>query len=969
MGPSRDSLPLLVPAVVALAALMRLSDGKLELKVSQPSVEVMFHENGLLQCEIAELTGSTLSANNLGVLWAFTSDTGNSKPFVYMHGVINEQWKEAELSESSILSGNMSLLLKSVTFKHTGQYRCDVFISPNYKASKTIKLEVLARPTVTVVSEKIVEVGTGGEMALGCQLSGYYPCDSNAEWLQSTPSQGETKLLTDICIAPPVKNPDGTCNVTTEVRLEPHVEDIGSTFQCRVTHKTFSEPYLVTAFVTLKAEIRLATGSIVGSIIASIIISVAVIATGIFLYMRLYYKVAPEVSDIQIPARIVHLEPAEIICHVSGFRPDVILVSWYLKTCKDSGKEFIGDWQKDNMVRIPFVTDRKIEISERIETGRGWKVKPGISQKNGDGSFSISSILEIYPDINEHNKAEITCEVSHPASSEVISKSICLQVEGVAPKLAKIIGPHIVHHNNSVVLTCPIHFFKPRPLRITWYKEMNGKKESLLKLSESKDHFYSNKYSHVANEFSFSDHSHSVYSMLFFNPTIKEDDQSEYFCEVEHISLRNPAKEQIKLQVKAFPSVNAISCEPVNPVIEEKLTLSCKVHSFYPETIIIQWLKDNKVIEGAETSEVILNLENKLYELTSSCTIIPTLLERQSKYKCQVDHQSLLYPRFAEYTPENLVSFPILSEIVCNPAIPEPGKELTLTCDISNFYPEDIQIDWFRDEMKVNDNPKYGNIVEIPSDENGLYKKVTQVTLTPSTDDHQAEYKIEVCHTKSSTKPLKQCFQLFFKGSPKFSEFKLEPENPLYGKPLSVYHSVCGLLHEKITVEWYKASEHVKDGVKISGPVVTHENTYKIDSCLNFLVTAEDFERELIFQFKDNTKSEVFKRRIQLPLKAVVPKVTEIKCDPPHPKKGGNATLTCKIEHFCPVDIHVVWSKGWTEYKNKQIVETPKIDAKGLYSTITKLPIVVGAGSEEYTCEIRHTKTNDIVEKTFILQI
>ncbi|XP_078076921.1 uncharacterized protein LOC144498908 [Mustelus asterias] len=959
------------PFVVALVTLAQLSESKLELRVSQSPVEVNHNENGLLLCEIAKLTGATLNSTNLGVLWTVTRGTETSTAFSYASGNIKEAWPEAELLESSILNGNMSLLLRHVTFKHTGQYKCEVVIPPNDKAFKIVKLEILARPTVTVISENIVEVGTGGEMALGCQLSDYYPCDSSAEWFQTTPSQGEPKLLKDICIAPPVKNPDGTCNITTEVRLEPRVEDIGSTFECRVTHKTFSEPLSVKASVILKeAEIRLSTSSIVGSVIASIIISVAVIALIIFLFMRFRYKVAPNVSQIQRPVQVVHKELAEFACQVSGYRPNVITISWYLQRRNDSEK-LIAEWQEDDIFLFPFITDRKRErTGERNENDVEWKVKAVSFQKNDDGTFSISSVLEVYPDINVDNNAQIICKVMHSSDSEGIIRKIDLQIKGVPPKLANIIKPPVVHHNNSVMLTCPINFFKPHPLKIIWYKIIDGEKIPLLKHNNgAEENFYLNKYTHSMIKFDYPDYTHSVCSMLLFTATIQEDENSQYSCEVGHIGLKDPVEKFVQLNAKAFPTLNAIISEPRNPVIGKQLTLTCKVHSFYPKDITVRWLKNEDVITDTETSEIV-NSENVLYELTSSCTFTATLSDLNSKCKCQVHHESLMYPRFAEYITESLVSFPKVSEITCSPATPELGRELTLTCKISDFYPEDIQVEWLRNEVRINDDVKYGVVKGTSQCENGLYNNISTVTMTPSSDDHQAEYRIEVCHSKSSTKPFKQCYQLFLKGSPKFSKIKMKPENPLYGQPLSVSTSVYEIPHNNVTVEWYKASERIKY-VKNSNPVLSSENTYKIDSHLEFTVTAEDFERDLYFLYKDNSKTDVpeFKRRIQLPLKAVTPKVSEIKCHPARPKNGENVTLTCMVQHFCPVDIHILWSKGWTEYKDKQSVETPRIDSKGLYSTVTKLSIVANTGSAEYSCEVRHTKTNDIIEKMFILHV
>ncbi|XP_072448511.1 uncharacterized protein [Chiloscyllium punctatum] len=973
MSRVRSSLPPRVPVLVLLLlTLVPLSESKLKLKDSPSFVEVMYNENGLLNCEIAEFTGSELTPQNLGILWSFTSDTKKSNAFVYTSGIITEKWKEAELLTSSIIRGNMSLLLKDVVNKHAGQYQCEIYILPNDKATKTVTLEVLARPTVIVTSEKIVEVGTGGEMALGCQLSGYYPCESNTEWLQTTPAEGKPNVLTDICTAPPVKNPDGTCNITTEVRLQPGVEDIGSTFTCRVSHKSFTKPHQVEALVTLKeAEIHWSKASIIGSIFGSIITSILVLGLGTYFYMRVYYKVAPSMSEIQKPVQIIHQEPAELICQVSGFQPRVITIAWYLKRLNDAEMKLIDEWQDSNIFSFALNKDKKMEkVEKRNETGDDvWKVRAGSIQKNNDGTFSISSILEIHPDIFMDNEAEITCKVMHPSNSEAIYKKIKLHVDGIPPKLAHIIKPPNVQHDSSVTLTCPINFFKPHPLKITWYKEMHGEKIPLLFLDNAnEENMYPDKYSHYMTGFNYSDHTRSVYSMLLFNATIQEEDKSQYFCKVEHIGLSSPAEEQVQLDVTAFPSLDAILSDPVNPVIGKMLTLTCKVHSFYPESITVHWLKNDDVVES-QTPETIQNSENGLHEVTSSFIITPTLSDLQCKYKCQVDHKSLMYPRFAEYIPEHLVSHPQVSEITSNSASPEVGKELILTCNISDYYPEDIQVEWFRNEVRINNNVKYEKIAEQNSCKDGLHSKVTTITLTPSTDDHQVEYRIEVCHSKSSTKPIKKCFQLCLKGSPKMSAFRMEPENPSYGQHLSVFCSVSGISHRNVTVDWYKESQLIKKGVTNTKPILNSDKAYKIDACLKFLVTAEDFERKLFLQYKDKDKGDKFTQHIHLPLQAMTPEVSEIECQPPHPKKGKKAILCCKIEHFCPMDILVIWSKGWTEYKDEKNTEIPKIDEKGLYSTVTRLPIDVVGGRTEYTCEVRHPKTNDIVEKTYVLQV
>ncbi|XP_072128562.1 uncharacterized protein [Mobula birostris] len=956
----------IVSAVIALTVLVPLSEGNLKLKTNKGPVEVILHKNSLLQCEIANLTGISLNPKNLGILWVFSQGTERVNILVYSDGHITSQWEEAELSANAIQNGSMSLLLRNVTLKHSGEYKCEVVIPPDYKEFVMMKLEVLAQPTVTVVSKEVVEVGNGGEMFLGCHLNGYYPCESNVEWFQSSPSQSKTKLLTDLCITPPVKNPDGTCKVTAEVRFEPQKEDIGSSFGCRVTHKTFAEPYTVNAAVTLKeAEIRISKRAIVGSVTASVIISVLLIGVGIFLYMWYMYKVPPKLSDIQLPARIIHQELAEITCHVSGFRPNKIHVWWYLKTQSDAREKLIGEFKRYQMIGSFWGKNRIQEIELGNKTLVNWKLRTPNFQDNGDGTYSLSSTVEVYPDLTMDDRVEVICRVWHPTGTE--EKHICLRVDGIAPKLSDIIIPHVVQHNSLVMLTCPINFFKPRPLVIKWYRNIKGEK-SLLMDTEDEVTSSVGRYYHNVKEFSFPGNTYSVYSMLTFKATVQEDDGDEYFCEVDHVSLKHPEEKCIKLDVKAFPSLNPILCGPVNPRIDKELTLSCNVHSFYPKEITVQWFKDKKAIMDFETSEIIENPDNKLYELTTTCTVTPTLLDLESKYRCQVNHKTLLFPKFVEYIPESLVCLPKINEITCDPVNPEIGKALTLACEIKEFYPEEIQIDWFKDNVRINENTKYGIINEELKSENGLYNKVTKLTLISSSADHQAEFRVEAYHSNLSAKPQNQCFQLFLKGAPRFSDFNIEPKIPLYGHHLSVSYRVYDLPSKDFTFEWYKGAEPVKIGVTNSDFVCTPQKTYNIESCLNFVVIAEDFGKELVFLCKDHSKNE-FKKHMQLPLKAVPPEVSEIKCTPVQPKMGGNATLTCRIEHFCPVDIDVVWTQGSKTLKDQQVVEVPEMNENGLYSTITELPIVVTGDSKNYICEIRHAPSDDIVEKTFTLQI
>uniref|UniRef100_A0A4W3JEE1 Ig-like domain-containing protein n=1 Tax=Callorhinchus milii TaxID=7868 RepID=A0A4W3JEE1_CALMI len=219
----------------------------------------------------------------------------------------------------------------------------------------------------------------------------------------------------------------------------------------------------------------------------------------------------------------------------------------------------------------------------------------------------------------------------------------------VPPKLDEIIQPPIVLHNNSVMLTCPINFFKPSHLVIKWYKiKDDGEKRPIVKCINGVDESWcAAEFSHSLSEFSYPDHTQSVRSMLLFNATIEETENSQYFCEVQHIALQNPVEKFVKL-------------DPPNSVVGEKLTLSCKVHSFYPKEIVVRWFKDKDLIETDEVLKITQgSLEKNVFELTSQYAFTVSLLDLKCVYKCEVNHESLMYPRVEEYIPENLAKYTV----------------------------------------------------------------------------------------------------------------------------------------------------------------------------------------------------------------------------------------------------------------------------------------------------------------------
>ncbi|KAM9266808.1 class I histocompatibility antigen, F10 alpha chain-like [Cariama cristata] len=92
------------------------------------------------------------------------------------------------------------------------------------------------------------------------------------------------------------------------------------------------------------------------------------------------------------------------------------------------------------------------------------------------------------------------------------------------------------------------------------------------------------------------------------------------------------------------------------------LTLRCRAYGFYPRLIGISWLKDGEVRDHeTESGSVVPNSDGTFYTWAS----IEARPEEKDKYRCRVEHASLLEPGLFAWEPEsNLVTIVVVVAVV-----------------------------------------------------------------------------------------------------------------------------------------------------------------------------------------------------------------------------------------------------------------------------------------------------------------
>nr|XP_005990587.1 PREDICTED: uncharacterized protein LOC102349702 [Latimeria chalumnae] len=595
---------------------------------------------------------------------------------------------------------------------------------------------------------------------------------------------------------------------------------------CQVKHKFFDQVYTEKAnFQIIESIVETSHQVIIGCIIGIITALLAVL--GFLIYIRYFKKGQPIISEINCPSCIVHKELCDLKIDVSGFKPESIQISWHAS--RPGNLENIHKWtHKSNFSSRLYLNISHEErlIQNVCEEQKEWNVETTELIQNDDGTFSVSSSLKFLPDIERDDKAEILCEVIHEASNQPVTRSVLLKVNGVSPKLTYIITPPVMLHNEIAMLTCPINFFKPHAINISWHK-YERKAENLVKrllmkkdIAQSDDCFIETVqggYSHSISKLNFPDFTCSMNSTLYFKPTIKDDDGTEYSCEVMHMPLQNLKEVKTKLQVTVFfsahPVVDRIISIPSNPEAGKELTLTCKVHSFHPPQIVVKWLMDGTQVPSTEnTSSIAENvLEDNMIEkcgIMSQCTLTPTVKDIGKIIVFQVEHKNFVSPIVSEYHLKKLVSSPEVDIIHCNPTNPEFGKECTLSCDIRKYFPKEIQVEWYKDDIRIEKK----TIKEDNTIVDGLCYKKTEIKFTPTIDDHHVEFRLEVCHSTTSTKPATRRFKLQFQAAtPKVSEITCNIKQPVKGQEVILSCTASDFCPEDIVFLWSKGWAELKD--------------------------------------------------------------------------------------------------------------------------------------------------------------
>ncbi|XP_073684834.1 uncharacterized protein [Garra rufa] len=212
------------------------------------------------------------------------------------------------------------------------------------------------------------------------------------------------------------------------------------------------------------------------------------------------------------------------------------------------------------------------------------------------------------------------------------------------------------------------------------------------------------------------------FPLTVYNAT--PDQQGVYECRMSYNDTNYST--DVTLTILVPPLVSIMLPEVV---LKRKAVVECWARSFSPPQIMFTWKRAGNKIQEPQKLQV-NRTEDGLYDAVSWLTFIPQISDQNTSFGCEVHHTALVKPILEEFTPYMTVLPKVSVSAVPSASHSSP---LTLSCDISGFYPDEVSILWMQNGKVLPNLP-----LSIQNEE-GMYRSHQYHTLSVEERDRGGE--------------------------------------------------------------------------------------------------------------------------------------------------------------------------------------------------------------------------------------
>ncbi|XP_072905588.1 uncharacterized protein [Hemitrygon akajei] len=581
------------------------------------------------------------------------------------------------------------------------------------------------------------------------------------------------------------------------------------------------------------------------------------------------------------------------------------------------------------------------KISRRKAARLERRVCTGAAVSNNDGTFNVSSNIIIEPTPKDDGniykctvrhqslpdelsqEVKLTVEVSEPESTSTAAVVIfaLLGVFGlliaagvlaylwiflkVPPKITGCSEHQVLKHLEEKVVTWMVSSFRPREVTVVIYaKRRQGDKRQLLKWSD-KD--WNENYSQLVS-------------------TNGPD------CNVTRILLQ--------------PDVEDASFKPR---ISEFTTNTLKISSV---EVSVRIYPDISQDDGAELS-------------------------------IEVQHRALKEPITKTLTLDVTGVPPKVLNILTPPLIKDK-EPAALSCSISGFKPRPLSIIWQQKRKNADleelvrlqldnttiihgDNKmnlKAKHYISEVEHEDKTYSITSVLVIVPDKQqDQSSQYFCSILHHSTNDKQEK-AITLSITAPPKLGTIKCDAAKPIAEEPMILSCQISSFFPRDITVKWLKDGVELQQNSEVNDAVIGQDELYQLTTNVKIVLTIADAGTKYTCQVVHESLSKPIETHWVAGEVISLPKISEIKADPPCPEIGKPLTLSCTAYGFYPEGNQIFWFKDFSKIQNPSkvgiVTEVSKMDSSGLYSRSSQwtfTPTTADHG-KEFKMQFLHSETS-----------
>ncbi|XP_040266599.1 tyrosine-protein phosphatase non-receptor type substrate 1-like [Bufo bufo] len=217
----------------------------------------------------------------------------------------------------------------------------------------------------------------------------------------------------------------------------------------------------------------------------------------------------------------------------------------------------------------------------------------------------------------------------------------------------------------------------------------------------------------------------------------------------------------------------------------------------------------------------------------------------------EVDHAALMSPIY-KHLQLKVKCIPKIDKIEANQEFYKSGDLLQLKSKIHSFYPESINVIWYKDREEIT-----SEVTAAEKDVNGLFSVVSSMQCTVTEEDFEKPFRCKVMHETTSESVT---WRLEKRAPPIMDAIQANQEAYSAGETLELKCKIHSFYPHNIQVTWQKGEEEIPS--QMCEPEDESEPYYVLGH-ISYTVKEEDFGKIFTCQIKHPHKNDSVQWRLE----------------------------------------------------------------------------------------------------------